>query len=72
MTHHTDQERIGGYEDCHPVNQGSNITYEALQQAVTFLDLQRNRVQYPMDEQLKTQKQIAEFIKRWQCTKNTR
>ena len=21
MTHHTEQERIRGYEDCHPVNQ---------------------------------------------------
>lgn len=72
MTHHTEQELIGGYEDCHPVNQiVKPRTEELLQQAITFLDLQRNRALYPMDEQIKTQKQVDEFIKRWQCTKNT-
>jgi len=103
MTHHTEQERIGGYEDCHLVNQittplnggtcsgggprpavlrrdftgaGEQNSCERgntdiLQQAIIFLDKQRNRALYPMDEQIKTQKEINEFIKRWQCTKNT-
>lgn len=66
-----EQTNIEGYEDCHLVNQKPDITYEALQRAIDLLDKQRYRTQYPMDEQLKTQKQIAEFIKRWQCTKNT-
>lgn len=69
MTH---QESIRGYEDCHPVNQVAKPSAEKLlQQAITFLDLQRNRALYPMDEQIETQKEINEFIERWQCTKST-
>jgi hypothetical protein len=33
-------------------------------EAVRLMDLQRNRVCYRMDDQLKTQKQIAEFIEK--------
>jgi len=32
-------------------------TEQTLQQAITYLDMQRNRALYPMDEQIKIQKQ---------------
>jgi hypothetical protein len=42
------------------------MTYEELQarlkEAVRLLDLQRHRTQYRQDDQIKTQKQVAEFI----------
>ncbi len=34
-------------------------------EAVRLLELQRNRVQYKMDEQLKTQAEVKAFIERW-------
>lgn len=36
-----------------------------LMEAVRLLDLQRNRVQYPMDFQLKVQAEVKAFIERW-------
>lgn len=34
-------------------------------EAVRLLDRQRYRTQYKQDDQLATQKQVAEFIERW-------
>ena len=36
-----------------------------LNEAVALLDKQRHHALYPMDDQLITQKQVAEFIERW-------
>lgn len=38
---------------------------KTVNEAVRLLDLQRHRVQYPMDEQLKTQAEVKAFIERW-------
>lgn len=38
---------------------------EALWRAVFLLERQRNRVCYPMDDQLRIEKEIKEFIKKW-------
>lgn len=72
---------IGGYEDIHPVNncehsadKTQNVDddkaspselQEALWRAVFLLHRQSNRCMYPMDDQLRIQKEVAEFIKAW-------
>lgn len=44
-------------------NSAEHYLRKEIQEAVRLMDLQRNRVCYRMDEQLKTQREISEFIK---------
>ncbi len=45
-------------------NSAEHYLRKEIQEAVRLMDLQRNRVCYRMDDQLKTQKQIADFIEK--------